>query len=132
MTRALAVVVMLSVLAAGAVGGAGAAEFKSKKRMWFGLQRLGAEIGQVKACMQAYATNGTDYEQYWPVLNGLSRRAARDVTTYVTFGADGNPDPADWHHAWEAVIRAQLETEAATNLAACAGLLEAAARKSTE
>ncbi len=129
MTRALTVAVMLSVLAAGA---AGAAEFKSKKRMWFGLQRLGAEIGQVKACMQAYATNGTDYEQYWPVLNGLSRRAARDVETYVTFGADGHPDPADWHHAWEAVIRAQLETEAATNLAACAGLLEAAARKSTD
>lgn len=120
---------MLCVVAASA---AGAAEFKSKKRMWFGLQRLGAEIGQVKACMQAYATNGTDYEQYWPVLNGLSRRAARDVETYVTFGADGHPDPADWHHAWEAVIRAQLETEAATNLAACAGLLEAAARKSTD
>ena len=127
MTRAFAVVVLLSVFAGGA-----AADFKSKKRMWFDLQALGAEIGQVKACMQAYATNGTDYEHYWPVLNGLSREAARAVDTYVTFGVDGRPDQADWHHAWETVIRAQLETESATDLAACGALLEAAANKPTE
>ncbi len=132
MTRAFAIAaVMLSALGI-LLSGAAAAEFKSKKRMWFDLQALGTEIGQVKACMQAYATNGTDYEHYWPVLNGLSRRAARDVNTYVTFGADGHPDPADWHHAWEAVIRAQLETESALDIAACAGLLEAAANKPTE
>ena len=123
MKTILAVLLVLSILVSA--GGADA-DRQSRKRLWLDLQAMGREIGQVKACMQDYATTGEAYEQYWPAYRALTEAATGLVTSYVSLGAGAAPEPGAWHGAWEALVRAQVAAEDATDRAGCPAVLEAA------
>lgn len=116
----------VSLVLAIALASASAQDFENKKRRWLRLLALGAEIGQIKACMQAYAQNGTPYEMYWPAFNHLAGRVTHEVLAYLRTSQSAGNDPSERHHAWEAVIRAQLEAEAAHVRGNCANILDKA------
>ena len=120
--------ILAAILVMSFLVGAGDADAdrQSRKRLWLDLQVMGREIGQVKACMQAYATTGEAYEQYWPAYRALTEQATALIISYVSLGAGGAPEPGAWHGAWEALVRAQVGAEDATDRAGCSAVLEAA------